>query len=257
GYGFLSENADFARAVRQAGLTWIGPDPDAIAARGPKVQAKRLVAGADVPVLSELDPETVTEDDLPVLVKASAGGGGRGMRVVTDLAALPDAIKAAEAEAGSAFGDSTVFCDRYLAAGRHMEVQVLADEHGTVWAVGERECSIQRGPQKAVEEAPSPLVDAALRDQRYEAARAAAKPMGSVGAGTVEFLAAEREGRVEVCVMESDTRRQVGHLVTEAATGLVLVAWQLRIARGERLPAEPPASRGRAIEDRLDAEDPA
>ncbi|WP_028849319.1 acetyl/propionyl/methylcrotonyl-CoA carboxylase subunit alpha [Thermocrispum municipale] len=257
GYGFLSENADFARAVRQAGLTWIGPDPDAIAAMGSKVQAKRLVADADVPVLSELDPETVTEDDLPVLVKASAGGGGRGMRVVTDLAALPDAIKAAEAEAGSAFGDSTVFCERYLAAGRHIEVQVLADEHGTVWAVGERECSIQRRHQKVVEEAPSPLVDAALRDQLYEAARAAAKSIGYVGAGTVEFLAAERQGRVEFYFLEMNTRLQVEHPVTEATTGLDLVAWQLRIARGERLPAEPPATRGHAIEVRLYAEHPA
>ena len=257
GYGFLAENAEFARAVVDAGLTWIGPSPEAIAAMGSKVRAKRLMAEADVPVLPELDPASVTADDLPVLVKASAGGGGRGMRVVSDLSALPDAIAAAQAEAGSAFGDSTVFCEHYLTSGRHIEVQILVDRHGTVWAVGERECSIQRRHQKVVEEAPSPLVDAVLRAELFEAARAAAKAIGYVGAGTVEFLAAERDGRVEFFFLEMNTRLQVEHPVTEATTGLDLVAWQLRIARGERLPAEPPATRGHAIEVRLYAEDPA
>ncbi|MGH3433281.1 MAG: acetyl-CoA carboxylase biotin carboxylase subunit, partial [Thermocrispum sp.] len=254
GYGFLSENAAFARAVTDAGLTWIGPPPEAIASMGSKVESKRLMADAGVPVLPELDPDTVTEKDLPVLVKASAGGGGRGMRVVRDLAALPEAIAAAEAEAGSAFGDSTVFCERYIEAGRHIEVQVMADVHGTVWAVGERECSIQRRHQKVVEEAPSPLVDAAMRAQLFDAARTAAKAIDYVGAGTVEFLSTEGG---EFFFLEMNTRLQVEHPVTEATTGLDLVALQLRVARGERLPAEPPPARGHAIEVRLYAEDPA
>ncbi len=190
GYGFLSENADFARAVSDAGLTWIGPSPDAIAAMGSKIEAKRLMAAAGVPVLTELDPATITEADLPVLIKASAGGGGRGMRVVTDLAALPGEVELARAEAASAFGDGTVFCEPYLATGRHIEVQVLADEHGTVWAVGERECSVQRRHQKVVEEAPSPLVERidGMRAALFDAARAAAKAIDYTGAGTVEFL---------------------------------------------------------------------
>src|SRR6266540_3682 len=174
-YGFLSENAAFARAVLDAGLTWVGPPPEAIETMGSKVESKRLMAAAGVPVLSELDPAEVTEADLPLLVKASAGGGGRGMRVVRRLGELAEAVESARAEAGSAFGDPTVFCERYLETGRHIEVQVLADTHGTVWALGERECSIQRRHQKVVEEAPSPLVDAALREELFEAARKAAK----------------------------------------------------------------------------------
>ncbi|MCF8781757.1 acetyl/propionyl/methylcrotonyl-CoA carboxylase subunit alpha [Rhodococcus ruber] len=191
GYGFLSENAEFARAVLDAGLTWIGPDPDSIARMGSKVEAKKIMADAGVPVLAELDPAAVTEADLPVLIKASAGGGGRGMRVVRDLAELSDQLAAARREAQSAFGDPTVFCERYLETGRHIEVQVLADRHGTVWAVGERECSIQRRHQKVVEEAPSPLVDATpgMRERLFEAARRAAHAIDYEGAGTVEFLA--------------------------------------------------------------------
>jgi len=254
GYGFLSENAGFARAVLDAGLTWIGPPPDAIASMGSKVEAKRIMADAGVPVLSELDPAEITEDQLPVLVKASAGGGGRGMRVVHELSALDDAVKAASAEAGSAFGDATVFCERYLPTGRHIEVQVLADEHGTIWAVGERECSIQRRHQKVVEEAPSPLVDDAMRQQLFDAARAAAKAIGYVGAGTVEFLATD-DG--EFFFLEMNTRLQVEHPVTECVTGLDLVTLQLRIAESDRLPPEPPPQRGHAIEVRLYAEDPA
>ena len=254
GYGFLSENAGFARAVLDAGLTWIGPPPDAIASMGSKVEAKRIMADAGVPVLSELDPAEITEDQLPVLVKASAGGGGRGMRVVHELSALDDAVKAASAEAGSAFGDATVFCERYLPTGRHIEVQVLADEHGTIWAVGERECSIQRRHQKVVEEAPSPLVDDAMRQQLFDAARAAAKAIGYVGAGTVEVLATD-DG--EFFFLEMNTRLQVEHPVTECVTGLDLVTLQLRIAESDRLPPEPPPQRGHAIEVRLYAEDPA
>jgi len=256
GYGFLSENAAFARAVVDAGLTWVGPPAEAIDAMGSKIEAKRLMAGAGVPVLAELDPAAITEADLPVLVKASAGGGGRGMRVVRTLEELQSQVDGARAEAESAFGDGTVFCEPYLATGRHIEVQVLCDSHGTVWAVGERECSIQRRHQKVVEETPSPLVErvAGMRDELFAAARNAAKAIGYVGAGTVEFLA-DDDGRFYF--LEMNTRLQVEHPVTECVTGLDLVALQLAVAEGRTLPAGPPEPRGHAIEVRLYAEDPA
>ncbi|GDY28823.1 acetyl/propionyl/methylcrotonyl-CoA carboxylase subunit alpha [Gandjariella thermophila] len=254
GYGFLSENAAFARAVLDAGLTWVGPDPDCIEAMGSKIAAKKRMAAAGVPVLPELDPESVTEDDLPVLVKASAGGGGRGMRTVRSLADLPGELAAARAEAASAFGDGAVFCEPLLTGARHVEVQVLADAHGTVWALGERECSIQRRHQKIVEETPSPAVDAGIRARLCEAAVTAARAIGYVGAGTVEFLL-DDQGRFHF--LEVNTRLQVEHPVTECVYGMDLVAWQLAVAEGERLPAEPPAPRGHAIEVRLYAEDPA
>jgi propionyl-CoA carboxylase alpha chain len=255
GYGFLSENADFARAVLDAGLTWIGPPPDAIEAMGSKIEAKRQMAAAGVPVLDELSPDSVSETDLPVLIKASAGGGGRGMRIVRDLADLSREIEAAAAEAASAFGDPTVFCEPYLATGRHIEVQILADQHGTVWAVGERECSIQRRHQKVIEEAPSPLVERidGMREQLFDAARAAAKTIGYTGAGTVEFLADE-SGRF--FFLEMNTRLQVEHPVTECTTGLDLVALQLDIASGGRLATESPSAQGHSIEARLYAEAP-
>ncbi|MER7863636.1 biotin carboxylase N-terminal domain-containing protein [Amycolatopsis japonica] len=254
GYGFLSENAAFARAVLDAGLTWVGPPPEAIESMGSKVESKRMMAEAGVPILSELDPAEVTEADLPLLVKASAGGGGRGMRVVRTLGELAEAVEGASAEAASAFGDPTVFCERYLETGRHIEVQVLADTHGTVWAVGERECSIQRRHQKVVEEAPSPFVDEAMREALFDAARKAAQAIDYVGAGTVEFLAGP-DGRFYF--LEMNTRLQVEHPVTEATTGLDLVSLQLRIAEGEHLPIDEPETRGHAIEVRLYAEDPA
>ncbi|GAA3157935.1 biotin carboxylase N-terminal domain-containing protein [Blastococcus jejuensis] len=254
GYGFLSENAEFAQAVLDAGLVWIGPPPAAIAAMGSKVEAKRLMADAGVPVLPELDPGTVTAEDLPVLIKASAGGGGRGMRIVRTLAELPGALEGARNEAASAFGDPTVFCEPYVEAGRHLEVQILADTAGTVWSLGERECSLQRRHQKVVEETPSPMVDDALRAELSAAAVAAAKAIDYVGAGTVEFFASN-DG--SFWFLETNTRLQVEHPVTECVTGLDLVAWQLRIAAGERLPAAPPEPRGAAIEARLYAEDPA
>jgi propionyl-CoA carboxylase alpha chain len=256
GYGFLSENAEFAAGVQDAGLTWIGPPVDAVRAMGSKIEAKKLMSAAGVPVLDELDPDTVTEAQLPVLVKASAGGGGRGMRVVHELSALPGEVAAAQREAQSAFGDPTVFCERYLPTGHHIEVQVLADSHGTVWAVGERECSIQRRHQKIIEEAPAPLVERTpgMRAKLFDAARLAASAIGYTGAGTVEFLA-DDDG--DFYFLEMNTRLQVEHPVTEETTGLDLVELQLAVAEGGRLDSEPPAATGHSIEARLYAEDPA
>jgi pyruvate carboxylase subunit A/propionyl-CoA carboxylase alpha chain len=260
GYGFLSENPEFAAAVLDAGLTWIGPPTAAVAAMGSKIEAKKMMAAAGVPVLDELDPETVTTDQLPVLIKASAGGGGRGMRVVRELSELPAQVEAARREAQSAFGDPTVFCERYLATGHHVEVQVLADEYGTVWAVGERECSIQRRHQKIIEEAPSPLVERTpgMRAKLFDAARLAAAAIGYTGAGTVEFMASPDgpEGG-SFFFLEMNTRLQVEHPVTEETTGLDLVELQLQVADGGHLDPDPPPSRGYSIEARLYAEDPA
>jgi acetyl/propionyl-CoA carboxylase alpha subunit len=260
GYGFLSENADFAAAVVDAGLTWIGPPIAAVAAMGSKIEAKKMMAAAGVPVLEELDPDTVTADQLPVLIKAAAGGGGRGMRVVRELSDLPAQVEAARREAQSAFGDSTVFCERYLATGHHVEVQVLADQRGTVWAVGERECSIQRRHQKIIEEAPSPLVERTpgMRAKLFDAARLAATAIGYTGAGTVEFMASgSDDGAGDFFFLEMNTRLQVEHPVTEETTGLDLVELQLHVADGGHLDPDPPPSRGYSIEARLYAEDPA
>jgi acetyl/propionyl-CoA carboxylase alpha subunit len=256
GYGFLSENAEFAAAVQSAGLTWIGPPVAAVQAMGSKIEAKKMMAAAGVPVLDELDPESITADQLPVLVKASAGGGGRGMRVVTDIAELPKQVEAAQREAQSAFGDPTVFCERYLATGHHVEVQVMADSRGTVWSVGERECSIQRRHQKIIEEAPSPLVErvAGMRAKLFDAARLAAEAIGYTGAGTVEFMA---DDSGDFFFLEMNTRLQVEHPVTEETTGLDLVELQLHVAAGGALDAEPPAAQGHSIEVRLYAENPA
>ncbi|MDI9918382.1 biotin carboxylase N-terminal domain-containing protein [Rhodococcus sp. IEGM 1379] len=266
GYGFLSENAEFARAVIDAGLTWIGPPVKSIELMGSKVESKKIMDAAGVPVLEELDPGAVTEAHLPVLIKASAGGGGRGMRIVRELSALEGELEAARREALSAFGDPMVFCERYLETGRHIEVQVMADRDGGVWAVGERECSIQRRHQKVVEEAPSPLVQRipAMREKLFDAARLAATAIGYEGAGTVEFLAtggAERgendPGNGEFFFLEMNTRLQVEHPVTECTTGLDLVELQLQVAAGEALPDQQPEIRGHSIEVRLYAEDPA
>src|SRR5690242_2921773 len=260
GYGFLSENAEFAAAVIEADLAWIGPPVAAVAAMGSKIEAKKMMAAAGVPVLDELDPETVTADQLPVLIKASAGGGGRGMRVVRELSELAAQVEAARREAQSAFGDPTVFCERYLATGHHVEVQVLADQHGTVWAVGERECSIQRRHQKIIEEAPSPLVERTpgMRAKLFDAARLAASAIGYAGAGTVEFMAApDGPAAGSFYFLEMNTRLQVEHPVTEETTGLDLVELQLQVADGGRLDPEPPPSQGYSIEARLYAEDPA
>lgn len=254
GYGFLSENAAFAREVQAAGLTWIGPPPDAIEAMASKTRAKELMRAAGVPLLDPVDPDRATTADLPLLLKAAAGGGGRGMRVVRDLDALKEELEGARAEARSAFGDDEVFAEPYVERGRHVEVQILADSHGTVWALGTRDCSLQRRHQKVIEEAPAPGLPEALRASLHEAAVAAARVVSYQGAGTVEFLVTA-DGRPYF--LEMNTRLQVEHPVTEAVFGLDLVALQLRIAEGAALPLTPPQPEGHAVEARLYAEDPA
>ncbi|WP_308408993.1 biotin carboxylase N-terminal domain-containing protein [Streptomyces sp. AC558_RSS880] len=244
GYGFLSENADFARAVRDAGLVWIGPPPEAIEAMASKTRAKELMG---------IEPlREVTESDLPVLVKAAAGGGGRGMRVVRRLADLDGERDAARAEAASAFGDGEVFVEPYVEGGRHVEVQVLADTHGTVWVLGTRDCSLQRRHQKVIEEAPAPGLTARLTGELHALAVRAARAVSYVGAGTVEFLVAGERAHF----LEMNTRLQVEHPVTEAVFGIDLVAEQIRVAEGHALSGDPPRARGHAVEARLYAEDP-
>ena len=258
GYGFLAEDAAFAQAVLDAGLVWVGPPPAAIASMGSKVDAKALVAAAGVPVLPSWAPGEVPADArYPLLVKAAHGGGGRGMRVVRAPGELADAVAAAEREAAAAFGNGLVFVERWLERSRHVEVQVLADRHGSVVAVGERDCSVQRRHQKIVEEAPAAIPDP-LRQRLFDAAVAAARSVGYVGAGTVEFLvSADEDAGGEPAFLEMNTRLQVEHTVTEAVTGLDLVALQLSIAEGDPLPFDaPPPVRGHAIEARLYAEDP-
>ncbi|MGW1557457.1 acetyl/propionyl/methylcrotonyl-CoA carboxylase subunit alpha [Streptomyces sp. NPDC002144] len=245
GYGFLSENADFARAVLDAGLVWIGPPPSAIEAMASKTRAKELMGLAP---LTE-----VTEADLPVLVKAAAGGGGRGMRVVRRLEELGAALEGARAEAASAFGDGEVFVEPYVENGRHVEVQVLADAHGTVWALGTRDCSLQRRHQKVIEEAPAPGLSEGLEEEVRALSVRAAHAVSYVGAGTVEFLVADDKAHF----LEMNTRLQVEHPVTEAVFGIDLVALQLRVAEGHALDGDPPRARGHAVEARLYAEDPA
>ncbi|WP_134740437.1 biotin carboxylase N-terminal domain-containing protein [Nocardioides sp. 503] len=254
GYGFLSENADFAQAVLDAGRTWIGPAPDSIRRMGSKIESKLLMEAAGVPVLRNLTVDDATEADLPLIVKASAGGGGRGMRVVRELADLPREIEAARQEASSAFGDGTVFVESYVERGRHVEVQVVGHRDG-VLVLGERDCSIQRRHQKVVEEAPAPDLDPAVVAQLHDAARAAGEAIGYVGAGTVEFLydtATER-----FFFLEMNTRLQVEHPVTEEVWGVDLVELQLAVAETGVLPAGDWAPQGHAIEVRLYAEDPA
>jgi propionyl-CoA carboxylase alpha chain len=254
GYGFLSEQAEFASAVIDAGLTWVGPPPKAIALMGSKVEAKALLADAGVPMLpSWSEPADVI--DFPVLVKASAGGGGRGMRVVREPDGLAEAIASARREAAAAFGDGTVFCERYVERARHIEIQILADAHGGIVTFGERECSIQRRHQKIIEETPSPVVTPELRQQMCASAVAAAQAVGYVGVGTVEFLLGPTG---EYYFLEMNTRLQVEHPVTECVTGFDLVRQQLLVAEGGNLPlAGAPPLRGHAIEVRLCAEDPA
>ncbi len=245
GYGFLAENGDFAEAVEAAGLTWIGPPPAALRAGGDKLAAKRIAAEAGVPTI----PET---DEPPLIVKAAAGGGGRGMRVVRSRAELDDALDAARREAQAAFGDDRVYLERYVERPRHVEIQLLADLHGTVLALGERDCSVQRRHQKVLEESPSPALDPDLRAQMSDAAVRFARAIRYVGAGTAEFMV---DGR-DFFFLELNGRIQVEHPVTEAVSGVDLVQWQLRIARGERLVLRNTVLQGHAVEVRLYAEDP-
>jgi geranyl-CoA carboxylase alpha subunit len=269
GYGFLAENADFAQAVLDAGLTWIGPPPEAMRSMGNKAGAKRLLAGTDVPLLPGYQGQEQSDDALlreaarigmPLMIKAAAGGGGRGMRLVNDENELASSLARARSEAEQAFGSGELILERALLAPRHVEVQVFADRHGNVVHLGERDCSVQRRHQKIIEEAPSPAVGAAVRAQLGAAAVQAARACGYIGAGTIEFLL---DAGGAFWFMEMNTRLQVEHPVTEAITGLDLVEWQLRVAAGETLPLmqaqidERLAGGGHAIEVRLCAEDPA
>ncbi|MGX9886972.1 ATP-binding protein [Streptomyces sp. NPDC002276] len=262
GYGFLAENAAFARACADAGLVFIGPPADAIALMGDKIRAKETVEAAGVPVVpGGRDPELAKaahELGAPVLLKPSAGGGGKGMRLVRDLTLLEEEIAAARREARASFGDDTLLVERWVDRPRHIEIQVLADGHGNVVHLGERECSLQRRHQKVVEEAPSVLLDEATRAAMGEAAVQAARSCGYAGAGTVEFIVPGNDPS-SYYFMEMNTRLQVEHPVTELVTGLDLVEWQLRVAAGERLPfaQDDITLTGHAIEARICAEDPA
>ncbi|MFD7486379.1 acetyl-CoA carboxylase biotin carboxylase subunit [Streptomyces mirabilis] len=267
GYGFLAENASFARACAEAGLVFIGPPADAIALMGDKIRAKETVKAAGVPVVPGSSGSGLTDAQLaeaareigmPVLLKPSAGGGGKGMRLVRDASALGEEIAAARREARASFGDDTLLVERWVDRPRHIEIQVLADGHGNVVHLGERECSLQRRHQKIIEEAPSVLLDAGTRAAMGEAAVQAARSCGYEGAGTVEFIVPGSDPS-SYYFMEMNTRLQVEHPVTELITGLDLVEWQLRVAAGERLPygQEDITLTGHAVEARICAEDPA
>ncbi len=274
GYGFLSERAHFARLCRDAGVVFIGPPPEAIDAMGSKTESRRLMMEAGVPVvpggaeaLADLDAAREAADELgyPVMIKAAAGGGGKGMRRVDSADDLASAFRAARSEAAASFGDDAVYLEKFIVEPRHVEIQVLADRHGRVVSLGERECSLQRRHQKVVEEAPSPVVGPDLRKRMGQAAVAAARAVGYTSAGTVEFLL-DADG--DFYFLEMNTRLQVEHPVTELVTGLDLVAWQIRVARGEPLPetlaggtleegeAGELQPRGHAVEVRIYAEDP-
>jgi acetyl-CoA carboxylase biotin carboxylase subunit len=268
GYGFLAENAGFARACRDAGLTFIGPSPEAIAIMGSKTAAREAAMRAGVAVVPGTErplDESVSADETariaarvgyPLVVKAVSGGGGKGMRTVDDPAALAGAIRSARSEAGSAFGDSAVYLERRIERPRHIEIQLLGDQHGTIVPFVERECSIQRRHQKVVEESPSLAVSGALRREMAAAAVAVARAVAYTSAGTIEFLLDEAGG---FYFLEMNTRLQVEHPVTEMVTSVDLVQWQIRIARGERLGVDPERAltpEGHAIECRIYAEDP-
>jgi acetyl/propionyl-CoA carboxylase alpha subunit len=262
GYGFLSENAGFARAVEEAGLVWVGPPPDTQEALGNKLAARRAMAGAGVPIvpglmvpLDETAMPDMSEIGYPAMLKAAAGGGGRGMRRIDGPDDLADAVTAARREALSAFGDGTLYLERLISPARHIEVQLLGDRHGGLVCLGERDCSVQRRHQKLVEETPSPAVTPEIRAALFDSARRVAGTVAFENAATVEFLL---DAGGQHYFLEMNTRLQVEHGVTEMVTGVDIVAWQIRIAAGERLPAalldvEP---RGNAVEVRVYAEDP-
>jgi 3-methylcrotonyl-CoA carboxylase alpha subunit len=265
GYGFLSENASFARAVKDAGLVFIGPSPESILAMGDKAQARETMQASGVPVVpgyQGLDDDRALGEaaaalDFPVLIKAAAGGGGKGMRVVSEPGELKESVAAARREALHAFGDSRMILERYVPQAHHVEFQVLGDQHGGLVHLFERECSVQRRHQKIIEESPSPLLDIALRDEMSLAALLAARAIGYHNAGTVEFIL--NPNTREFFFLEMNTRLQVEHPVTELVTGFDLVQWQIRIAAGEPLAfnQEDLVQRGHAIQCRLYAEDPA
>ena len=269
GYGFLSESWEFAQGCADAGLIFIGPPVAALRAMGDKIVARRIAVDAGVPVVAGAARRGLSDEELsaaaddlgyPVLVKAAAGGGGRGMRVVDRPDALAEALASARREATAAFGDGELFLERIVAAARHVEVQIVADGAGTVWALQERECSLQRRYQKIVEESPSPAVDAGTRQRLLASATRIAQACGYVGAGTVEFLLPGKrtaDDPLDPLFMEMNTRLQVEHPVTELVHDVDLVEWQVRIAAGHSLPPAPPPARGHAVEARLYAEDPA
>ena len=265
GYGFLAEREPFARAVRDAGLVFVGPPAEAIAAMGSKTSARQLAIAAGVPVvpgttdaLRDADEAAAVAERFgyPVLLKAAAGGGGKGMRVVREPRELPSSLEAARREALNAFGDDAVYVEKYIVGPRHVEIQVLGDLHGTMLSLGERECSVQRRHQKMIEEAPSVAVSPELRRRMGETAVSAARAAGYVNAGTCEFLL---DANGDFYFLEMNTRLQVEHPVTELTTGIDIVQWQLRIAAGERLPfrQDEIAPDGWAIECRITSEDPA
>ncbi|MGB1288804.1 MAG: acetyl-CoA carboxylase biotin carboxylase subunit, partial [Aggregatilineales bacterium] len=263
GYGFLSESADFARVINDAGLTWVGPGAAAIDAMGSKTEARALMASANVPIVPGFQSDSASDDDFvnaatdigyPVMVKASGGGGGRGIRVVYEPDNLQEALQSARSEAQNAFGDARIFLEKYIERGRHIEIQILADTHGNTLHLYERECSTQRRHQKIIEESPSVLLDDATRTAMGQAAVNAAKAVNYVNAGTVEFIATE-DGAFYF--LEMNTRLQVEHPVTELVTGIDLVQWQFRIAAGDAISftQDDIQQQGHAIECRIYAED--
>jgi acetyl-CoA carboxylase biotin carboxylase subunit len=263
GYGFLAENAAFARACADAGITFIGPSPDSIDAMGSKTESRQRMQAAGVPVVPGLTEAVKSFDEiaafakktgLPIMIKASAGGGGKGLRFVDREQDLRSAFDRVTSEAESFFGDSAVYAEKFIASPRHIEVQVLGDQHGNVIHVGERECTLQRRHQKVVEECPSPVVDTKLREQLGETAIRAAKAVGYYSAGTIEFLMGPDR---QFYFLEMNTRLQVEHPVTEMVWGIDLVKEQLRIAQGEKLTLRDIKPSGHAIECRIYAEDPA
>jgi acetyl-CoA carboxylase biotin carboxylase subunit len=264
GYGFLAENARFAKACKDAGIVFIGPPPNAIEMMGDKIEARKAMIAAQVPVVPGTEKAVEEEQQaidiakeigFPILIKAAAGGGGKGMRIVADESEIKSGVRGARSEAKSAFGDDRIYIEKYLARPRHIEIQVIADRHGNCVYLGERECSIQRRHQKVIEEAPSPLVDEAMRKKMGEAAVAAARAAGYVNAGTVEFLADQDKN---FYFLEMNTRLQVEHPVTELITGLDLAVEQIRVASGKELSfgQDDVRIRGHAIECRIYAEDP-
>ena len=264
GYGFLSENAEFARLCEEKGVVFIGPTSSAIAAMGSKIESRRLMIDAGVPVvpggrdpLPDADAALIVAEDIgyPVMIKASAGGGGKGMRRIDSADALPQAFREAQSEAAGAFGDDAVYLEKFIEEPRHVEIQIQGDHHGKVVSLGERECSLQRRNQKVLEEAPSPVVDESLRRAMGDAAVKAAEAVGYRNAGTVEFLL---DAHQRFYFLEMNTRLQVEHPVTEEVTGIDLVQAQIRVAEGHPLAPELDdiQIRGHAIEVRLYAEDP-